>query len=155
MERDDASLKHRNARLLITGLALLFLGLLLLWTMLTGGFFFSLGKQEASETTLETLKVIEHSIGRQAETLVQACSYAGTGNVLQVQRMLYLCNDHLDQEKGEDDAFQALAVLGIAIVSVGEDVGVEMALRTLNHVVPIFSFHSADNSSSFCSYFFL
>ena len=58
----------------------------------------------------------------------------GTGNVLKVQKMLHLCNDHLDPEK-EDDKFQAFAVLGVAMIAMGEDVGQEMALRAFNHLV--------------------
>lgn len=59
---------------------------------------------------------------------------AGTGNVLKIQKMLHYCNDHLDAEK-EDDTFQAFAVIGIALIAMGEDVGAEMALRALNHVM--------------------
>ena len=48
--------------------------------------------------------------------------------------MLHYCNAHLDGEK-EDDTFQAFAVLGIALIAMGEDIGAEMALRSLNHLV--------------------
>lgn len=58
----------------------------------------------------------------------------GTGNVLKIQKMLHYCNEHLDGEK-EDDTFQAFAVLGIAMISMGEDIGADMALRSFNHLV--------------------
>lgn len=48
--------------------------------------------------------------------------------------MLHYCNDHLDSEK-DDDKFQAFAVLGIAMVAMGEEIGSEMALRALNHLM--------------------
>ena len=48
--------------------------------------------------------------------------------------MLHHCNDHLDKEK-EDPTHQAIAVLGIAMVAMGEDVGAEMSLRQFNHLV--------------------
>ena len=39
----------------------------------------------------------------------------------------------------EPGAHQALAVLGIAIIAMGEEIGAEMALRTFNHLVSIYS----------------
>ncbi|CAG8592604.1 12843_t:CDS:10 [Funneliformis mosseae] len=117
MEREDTQLKETWGRFMGLGLALLYLG-----------------KQEAAEATLETLKAIEHPIGKQVGVLVEICSYAGTGNVLKIQKMLHACNDHLDKEK-EDDLHQAFAVLGVALIAMGEDVGAEMALRSFNHLM--------------------
>lgn len=90
------------------------------------------------------------------------CSFAGTGNVLKVQALLHHCDEHIEKHKekdekdkkdekkeGEseeekkdekvpqDDTFQAFAVLGIALVAMGEDIGSEMALRQFNHLVNI------------------
>lgn len=48
--------------------------------------------------------------------------------------MLHYCNDHLDPKK-EDDSFQAIAVIGIAMIAMGEDIGTEMAMRAFNHLV--------------------
>ncbi|KAJ3151446.1 proteasome regulatory particle base subunit, partial [Irineochytrium annulatum] len=117
MERDDATLKDVYAKFMGVGLALLFLG-----------------KQEAADVTLETLKAIEHPLGKLVGVIVEICAYIGTGNVLKVQSMLHLCNDHLDPEK-DDDKFQAFAVIGIALIAMGEDVGAEMALRSFNHLM--------------------
>jgi len=47
---------------------------------------------------------------------------------------LHQCNDHIDAEK-EDSTFQAFAVIGIALVAMGEDVGAEMSLRQFNHLM--------------------
>ncbi|ORY08133.1 26S proteasome regulatory complex, non-ATPase subcomplex, Rpn1 subunit [Basidiobolus meristosporus CBS 931.73] len=118
MERDDLQLKETNSRFMGLGLGLLYLA-----------------KQEAAEATLETLKAIEHPIGKQVEVLVEVCAYAGTGNVLKVQKMLHHCTYHLDKEKGEDDLHQAFAVLGVALIAMGEDSGAEMSLRTFNHLM--------------------
>jgi 26S proteasome regulatory subunit N1 len=120
MEREEHHLKESWSRFMALGLGLLYLG-----------------KQEASDATLETLKAIEHPLGKQAEVLVEALSYAGTGNVLKVQKMLHMCNDHLDKDK-EDDTFQSFAVLGVALIAMGEEVGSEMSLRTFNHLVRLF-----------------
>ncbi|KAI8339669.1 armadillo-type protein [Chlamydoabsidia padenii] len=117
MEREDKYLKETWSRFMALGLGLLFLG-----------------KQEASDATLETLKAIEHPLGKQAEVLVEILSFAGTGNVLKVQKMLHICNDHLDKEK-EDDTHQAFATIGVALIAMGEDVGTEMSMRTFNHLM--------------------
>lgn len=81
-------------------------------------------------------------MSKQAQILVEICSYAGTSNVLKVQAMLHHCNDHIEKPKEgdkdakkEDDTFQAFAVIGIALVAMGEDVGAQMALRQFNHLV--------------------
>ncbi|KAI9264821.1 armadillo-type protein [Sporodiniella umbellata] len=117
MEREDQYLKESWSRFMALGLGLLYLG-----------------KQDASEATLETLKAITHPLGKQAEVLVEALSYAGTGNVLKVQKMLHMCNDHLDKET-EDDTFQGFATLGVALIAMGEEVGSEMSLRAFNHLM--------------------
>ncbi|KAI8986996.1 armadillo-type protein [Pilobolus umbonatus] len=117
MEREEVYLKDTWSRFMALGLGLLYLG-----------------KQDASEATLETLKTISNPLGKQAEVLVEALSYAGTGNVLKVQKMLHMCNDHIDKEK-EDDTFQGFATLGVALIAMGEEVGSEMSLRTFNHLM--------------------
>lgn len=116
MERDELSLKEPFSRLLALSLGLLFLG-----------------KQDAADVTLETVKVIESPIGKQSQVLITACAYAGTGNVLKIQEMLHYCNDHLKEE--ENDTFQSFAVIGIAVIAAGEEVGSQMALRTFNHLM--------------------
>ncbi|OZJ06256.1 hypothetical protein BZG36_00827 [Bifiguratus adelaidae] len=117
MERDATQLRDTWSRFMSLGLALLYLG-----------------KQEESDATLETLKAIEHPIGTQAEILTEILSYAGTGQVLKIQRMLHDCQDHLDHEK-EEDTYQGYAVLGVAAIAIGEDIGAEMSLRTFNHLM--------------------
>jgi len=82
------------------------------------------------------------------------CSFAGSGNVLKVQTMLHHCDEHIDMSKDkdkakenkenpesmestepkQDDTFQAFAVLGIALVAMGEDIGAEMSMRQFNHL---------------------
>ncbi len=62
------------------------------------------------------------------------CTNLASGNVLKVQKMLHMCNDHLDPEK-EVDTFQAFAVIGISLIAMGEDIGSEMAIRSFNHMV--------------------
>ncbi|KAG6379757.1 26S proteasome regulatory complex non-ATPase subcomplex Rpn1 subunit [Boletus reticuloceps] len=137
MERDEKSLGDKWGRFLALGLALLYVGL-----------------QDASDATLETLKAIEHPVSRQAQILVEVCSFAATGNVLRIQKLLHLCGEHLEvvkereeekkEEKGEekkeseqkpDDNFLSFAVLGISIIAMGEEIGSEMSMRQFNHLM--------------------
>lgn len=49
----------------------------------------------------------------------------------QVQQFLGQCAPHLD--KGE--TYQGPAVIGIAMVAMGEELGIEMAIRSLEHLL--------------------
>lgn len=121
MEREDVQLQDKWGRFFALGLALLFVG-----------------RQEDADATLETLKAIEHPIAKHTSVLVDACAYAGTGNVLKFQGMLHLCNDHVDvseDEKKDADLFQSYAVLGLALIAMGEDIGAEMSLRQFGHLM--------------------
>ena len=57
-----------------------------------------LGKGEAVEPMLESLKVINEPLRSFATVLVECCAYAGTGNVLKVQHMLHICSEHFDNK---------------------------------------------------------
>ncbi|KAJ2375930.1 proteasome regulatory particle base subunit [Coemansia sp. RSA 2611] len=116
MERTDTELSHKYARFMALGLSLLFLG-----------------TQDTYDTIRETLKAVTHPIGKQAAVLMQVCAYAGTGNVLEVQKMLHLCAEHLGEK--DDQLAQAFAVLGVGMIAMGEGVGSEMALRTFDHLM--------------------
>ncbi|KAI9098204.1 armadillo-type protein [Phlyctochytrium arcticum] len=117
MDREEADLKDPYAIFMGLGIALLFLG-----------------RQQEADATLEVLKVMENSLAKTFQVLLDTCAYAGTGNVLSIQRMLHYCDDHIDTEK-ENDRFQAFAVIGIALIAMGEDIGTEMALRSFNHLM--------------------
>ncbi|KAG8688769.1 proteasome regulatory particle base subunit, partial [Ceratobasidium sp. 423] len=114
MEREESALNEKWTRFMILGLALLYLG-----------------RQDASDATIEALRAVSHPVAKQALVLVEICSFAGTSNVLKVQRMLHECNDHIEG----DDSFQGFAVIGIALVAMGEDVGAEMSLRQFQHLM--------------------
>lgn len=130
MEREPSDLNDKWMRFMALGLALLFLG-----------------KQDEADATIETLKAIEHPVSRDAQILVDACSYAGTGNVLKIQTLLHYCAEHVSAEKKEDtdekretdeqphDLYQSYAVLAIALIAMGEDVGAEMTLRHMSHLM--------------------
>ena len=117
-----------------------------------------LGKQDAAEATIAALEVIPEPFRQLAVTLVEICAYAGTGNVLKIQQMLHICSEHYEQdkeapkEKKKDDkkdekeekkeegpldlsGQQAVAVLGLGLIAMGEDIGSEMLTRTLSHLM--------------------
>lgn len=114
MEATDDELNHSHARYLCLGLALLFLG-----------------QMEKAEAMIEALKTVEHKIAKYAVTMLETCAYACSGNVLLVQKMLHECAEHLTEEAEH----QMAAVLGIALITMGEEVGSEMALRSFDHLL--------------------
>lgn len=115
-DRSTADLESSTARLLCLGLGLTFLG-----------------RGDACDVSRQTLQAILEKAGvRQfAGTVLDACAYAGTGNVLKIQQMLQLCAEHPEAEQ----MHQSAAVLGIAIVAFGEPLGQQMCLRTMDHLL--------------------
>uniref|UniRef100_A0A2I2YGY7 26S proteasome non-ATPase regulatory subunit 2 n=1 Tax=Gorilla gorilla gorilla TaxID=9595 RepID=A0A2I2YGY7_GORGO len=134
-----------------------------------------LGKGEAIEAILAALEVASEPFRSFANTLVDACAYAGSGNVLKVQQLLHICSEHFDSKEKEEDkdkkekkdkdkketpadmgAHQGVAVLGIALIAMGE-IGAETALRTFGHLLrygePTKLSHDADPEVSYNSIF--
>ncbi|XP_031255304.1 26S proteasome non-ATPase regulatory subunit 2 homolog A [Pistacia vera] len=114
MDRSESELGEPLTRFLPLGLGLLYLG-----------------KQESVEATAEVSKTFNDKIRKYCDMTLLSCAYAGTGNVLKVQNLLGHCAQHL--EKGE--THQGPAVLGIAMVAMAEELGVEMAIRSLEHLL--------------------
>jgi 26S proteasome regulatory subunit N1 len=147
MEKSEADMKDSYAKYLPLGIGLCYLG-----------------KQDAAEATIAALEVIPEPFRQIAVTLVEICAYAGTGNVLKIQQLLHICSEHYEQdkevvdkskdkkkddkkegekekeEKKEDTPLdlsgqQAVAVLGLGLISMGEDIGSDMLIRTLSHLM--------------------
>lgn len=114
MEASDEDLDHSHAKFLCLGLGLLFLG-----------------SMEKADAMLEALKTVEHKISKYASIVLETCAYAGSGNVLKVQGMLHHCTEHLT----ENADHQMAAVIGIGLITMGEEVGSEMALRAFDHLL--------------------
>jgi hypothetical protein len=47
--------------------------------------------------------------------------------------MLHLCAEHKKDDK--DSMHQVAAVIGVALIAFGEDIGTDMCLRTMNHLL--------------------
>lgn len=120
MEREPQDLDNPHARYYALGLGLLFFG-----------------KQDIVEASLMGVSVIEHPIKRFMEIIMNGCAYACSGNVLKIQELLHICAEH--GEVKEDDKntnhFQTAAVLSLPLIAFGENIGSEMTLRTMNHLL--------------------
>ncbi|CAL5330425.1 unnamed protein product [Camellia sinensis] len=110
MDRSESELGEPLTRLLPLGLGLLYLG---------------------KQATAEVSKTFNEKIRKYCDMTLLSCAYAGTGNVLKVQHLLGQCAQHL--EKGE--THQGPAILGIAMVAMAEELGLEMAIRSLEHLL--------------------
>jgi 26S proteasome regulatory subunit N1 len=113
-------LKDKWARFMSLGLALLYFG-----------------RQEEVDVILDILKAIDHPLARPTSVLASVCAWAGTGAVLKVQELLHICNDHIEdkEEKKDEELVQSYAVLGLSLITMGEDVGQEMVLRQFGHLM--------------------
>ncbi|WJX96888.1 26S proteasome non-ATPase regulatory subunit 2 A [Trifolium repens] len=114
MDRSESELGEPLTRLLPLGLGFLYLG-----------------KQESVEATAEVSKTLDEKIRKYCEITLLSCAYAGTGNVLKAQNLLGHCSQHLDK----DEMHQGPAVLGVAMVAMAEELGLDMAIRSLEHLL--------------------
>lgn len=83
MERDEKDFENSFTRMFALGLGLLFLG-----------------QQDLAEATISAASVVSNP--QYAEFLslvVETCAYAGSGNVLKIQKMLHICAEHKKEEK--------------------------------------------------------
>eukprot|EP00967_Tisochrysis_lutea_P028393 scaffold33028_cov32-Tisochrysis_lutea.AAC.2 len=88
MERETASLERESlSRLVCVGAGLLYLG-----------------RQGEVEIALELAKAVPGQLGSYCTLTLETCAYAGTGNVLKVQRLLALAGEHLQKDDEEEDA---------------------------------------------------
>lgn len=141
LEKSEADLKDTFARFLPVGIGLCYLG----------------KQQEGIDAMIETFQVIPEPFRSMALTMIDICMFAGTGNVLKIQSLQHICSEHYeptekeekkddkkDKDEKKDDkststpdlsSQQAVAVLGIALIAMGEDIGSEMAFRTFGHLL--------------------
>lgn len=145
MDRSELELKDTYARFLPLGLGLVYLG-----------------RQEAAEAVIAALEIIQEPFRSMATTMVEICAYAGTGNVLKIQQLLHLCSEHYEPASSESESSsskkdaaavaaaaqkekedkekdlsgcQSVAVLGIALIAMGEEIGSEMAFRSFGNLL--------------------
>lgn len=82
----SADFKDTNTRLVALGIALIYLGLTVFFSsqfLLFNKIF--IGTQERSEVIVDAVRALPDPFGSMTSILVDACAYAGTGNVLKIQ----------------------------------------------------------------------
>lgn len=95
-----------------------------------------LGRQEQSETCIEALQSIEHPIAKYAAIAVETCAYIGSGNVLLIQKYMQKATKHYDEKTQQDEIEQVnLGLIGVALISVSEVVGIKMIIRNIHHIM--------------------
>ena len=88
-----------------------------------------LGQQSKCEGAVEFLNTLNSNIlCKFAQTTVSSCAYAGTGNVLEIQKLLRICS-------GDDSIQHSAAVIGIAIIALGDSVSCQMSQRMFEHIL--------------------
>jgi 26S proteasome regulatory subunit N1 len=116
MERESKDLDEPVARFFAVGLGILFIG-----------------QQESADATLAATGIIENkNFADFLNIVVETFAYAGSGNVLKIQKLLHVCAEHKDEK---DSLNQIAAVLGISMIALGEDIGQDMVMRTMNHLL--------------------
>jgi len=114
LDRSEKVMEDTMARFACLGLGLLFLG-----------------RQEAADITMEALQAVPGQIGKYCSFTVETCAYAGSGNVIKIQKLLGVCAEHLE----ENNSHQGVALLGIALVAMGEEMGADMSARSFEHML--------------------
>ena len=83
MEKDEKDLENPFTRIFALGLGLLFLG-----------------KQDLADATLEAAQILPSKPYAEFLSLVvEACAFAGSGNVLKIQKMLHIIAEHRKEER--------------------------------------------------------
>ncbi|KAK6111696.1 Proteasome/cyclosome repeat family protein [Brugia pahangi] len=143
-EKTAVEMQDSNYRFVALGIALIFLG-----------------AQQKSEVFVEMVRALPDPFGTMFSTLIDVCAYAGTGNVLKIQKLLHICSEHYEtketkeakrktnkddksdirkegdasSEKPDYSTQQAVAVLGIGLIAMGEEIGAQMSLRMFGHLI--------------------
>lgn len=83
------------------------------------------------DATVEVSKTFDGKIKKYCVVTLMSLAYAGTGNVDKVQKLLRICSKR--HKKG--GTRQGPAVIGIALVTMAEELGVEMAVRLFERLL--------------------
>ena len=138
MLRPEKDLEDPFAHFICLGLGLLFLQ-----------------RQGEVEATLEVAKTLCPRVSDFCQVTLEACAYAGSGNVLKVQSLLARCGEHPDidgeeneggegaggESQGESESKewladpQSVAAIGVALIASGEELGSDMAVRAYDHLI--------------------
>eukprot|EP00744_Colponema_vietnamica_P002388 GILI01003759.1.p1 GENE.GILI01003759.1~~GILI01003759.1.p1 ORF type:complete len:814 (+),score=269.78 GILI01003759.1:102-2444(+) len=134
MEKSDQQLTDVTIRYMILALGCLFLS-----------------TQEKADTLIEATQALSPIVQKYAEIVVGSCAYAGSGNVMQIQKLFSIIAEQADDDDDEEEAkkpeeetdaveakplnHKAVAVLGISLIAMGERLGTDMCKRSLIHIL--------------------
>lgn len=121
LDRSDEELKDPLARLMCLGIGLLFLG-----------------QGEKVDGAMSAVAVVTSPcINKYLKMTMRTCAFAGTGSVIQIQRLLNELSEHIpeDEKDPHNGIHQEVAVLGISMIAMGEEVSSSMAYRSLDHIL--------------------
>lgn len=111
-----------------------------------------MGSKEAVDTINTALEVFTEPFRTTAQTIIEFCAYAATGDVLLIQELLHMIGAKNEEvaakpqspnNKGKEGKAktewdysipQAVAGLGVAVISLGDEVGMEMMHRVLGNI---------------------
>jgi 26S proteasome regulatory subunit N1 len=91
------------------------------------------GQQSEIETIIETMGCVEHPIGKETQLLIEISAYAGSGNMLKIQEMFNRAIPH--KEDKEEQRLQSIALIGMALISIGEKMSTQMLFRNIHHIL--------------------
>jgi 26S proteasome regulatory subunit N1 len=119
-----------------------------------------LGLQNQADRLIEEISSqVTGPLGEYLKIVVETCAYAGTGDVLKVQQLLHLIAEQEGQtaagtptqvepadnapeeaptttkETAATQQQHAAAILGIALIALGDEINTEMTIRTLDHIL--------------------
>ena len=118
-----------------------------------------LGKKNEVAPVLKQLEAMEGPMAKYVQLTVETCAYAGSGDVDTVHKLMQICGEHPDPEPEVDHSedvkkeekeklaeerkkqididygHQFVATMGISLVSMAEDIGTEMSLRMMDHLM--------------------
>eukprot|EP00906_Rhabdomonas_costata_P001558 RCo002569 len=92
-----------------------------------------MGQQAEVEAALVAISTLSPGLASFCELTVKTCAYAGTGSVSLVKQLMKALVEKIEKE--EDARHQAIAVMGIGLVAMGEPMGAEMVRRTFEHIL--------------------
>lgn len=120
LDRSDEDLQDPLARLMCLGMGLLFLG-----------------QGEKVDGAISAAAAVTSPISKYLKMTMRTCAFVGTGSVLEIQKLLSSLAEHIEEDEKDPHSgiHQEVAVLGIAMIAMGEDVSTAMAFRSLDHIL--------------------
>lgn len=89
-----------------------------------------LGKQKEADLIIETFQIEEFpsELRTFIKVILSMCAYAGSGNVVKIQELQQIIS-----KKDTHAKIKQVAIIGMSLIALGEDIGSEMIQRSFNH----------------------